>query len=298
MKYKIMSRGGVLKKLLFCLVLCCLFPKVSAATTDSVYLRNSIGAKPVSMGDAFAGFGADANSVFYNPASLARMTGYSLFLSHIEFIQGARYEVASGAAVLGNNSAMALTCYYISNGSQEKRDINGILEGEFTPIQIVPMLSFAGAVTEQISLGANVKLPYEVIDDFSSLKVLFDIAGFIKLDDNFSAGINLQNIGTYNNLPVNLKAGIGFRSGPLRSGFDVNIPDKADVIYNAGAEYMVIDNLFVRAGLKYQYNSTADFYTNFSFGFGYKIEIFTIDYGFRMFDTLGNTHFISILFNL
>ena len=127
---------------------------------------------------------------------------------------------------------------------------------------------------------------------------MFDFAGFVKLSKNYSAGINLQNLGMYENLPINLKAGICYKDSFIKTGLDINAPYKSSVIFNFGSEITILDNLFLRGGLKYKVNEPLDFLANATAGFGLKFDMFSVDYGFKMYDVLGNTHFISLIVNL
>jgi len=267
-------------------------------TTNFVYLRNSIGAKPVSMGEAFTGLSNDVYSIFYNPAGISSISNYSFLFSHIEFLQGIRYEIASGIIPVYKSTSIGISAIYINNGVQEKRDIYGGLTCEFIPYQIIPIVSFGKNITDEISLGANLKIPYEVIDDYSNFKVLFDFAGFFKVNSNYSVGINLQNVSVYENLPINLKLGVGYSDAMLKIGFDVNIPYKSSLIFNAGSELKVIENLFLRGGLRYKLYTNFNFVSNITLGFGFKYDVLYIDYGFKVYDELENTHFISLVVNL
>ncbi|MFH1825009.1 MAG: PorV/PorQ family protein [Candidatus Firestonebacteria bacterium] len=283
--------------LIFGTVLLVVTNSLCEETTNFAYLRNSIGAKPVSMGEASGGLADDVYSIFYNPAGISFVDNYSLLFSHIEFFQGIRYEITSGIIPVSKNTSIGISAIYINNGLQEKRDISGNPGGEFAPYQIIPIISFGKNLTSEISIGANVKIPYEVIDDYSNFKVLFDLAGFFKANSNYSFGINLQNVGVYENLPINLKLGAGYNDNLLKMGFDINIPYKSSMIFNLGGEIKVIENLFLRGGLKYKLYTNFDFISNVTLGFGFKFDIFSIDYGFKYYDELGNTHFVSLVVN-
>lgn len=288
-----------MKKTALCfLFLVCTCLIYAGDTTSLVFLKNPVGARPVGMGEAFAGLSNDINGIFYNPASISFISNYSLSFSHIEFVQGIRYELLSGLIPIDAGSSGAISIIYINNGVQERRDIFGTVNGEFTPYQIVPVLTFAKNITASFSLGANVKLPYETIDTYSSMKVVFDIAGFYKTDKNYSFGLNLQNIGVYDNLPVNLKLGAAYQNNIIQAGFDVNIPYRSNVSFNLGAEVKILENCFLRGGLRYKTGDIFNFINNVTLGLGVKFDIITFDYGFKIYDELGNTHFVSLIVNI
>lgn len=287
-----------MRKFAILLVLVCSAALKAEDTVSLAYLKNPVGARPVGMGETFTGLSNDINCVFYNPAALSSMSKYSFSFSHIEFLQGIRYELLSGLIPVGAGSSGAISVIYINNGLQEKRDAYGVVEGDFTPYQVVPIFSFAGNIAGGLSLGGNVKLPYESIDTYNSIKVVFDFAGFYRADKNYSFGVNLQNIGAYNDLPVNLKLGAAYQDNFLQAGLDVNIPYRSNISLSSGAEIMVVNNCFIRGGLRHKMGEKFDLVSNITLGFGFIYDIFSLDYGFKMYDELGNTHFISLIVKL
>src|SRR5258706_130603 len=61
-----------------------LSPGLDAAASGSSFLLAEPSARPESAGGAFAAVGGDLNSLIYNPAGLAFLTGSQAALSHLE----------------------------------------------------------------------------------------------------------------------------------------------------------------------------------------------------------------------
>ncbi|OGF45363.1 MAG: hypothetical protein A2452_04210 [Candidatus Firestonebacteria bacterium RIFOXYC2_FULL_39_67] len=282
-----MKKTGVIFFFLFLAVGIC------PGTTNFAYLNNPVGARAVGLAESYSALPGDVFSLHYNPASIASISQTAVGLTHVEFIQGARYEYA--AIVLPLSKAVAgFSIIYINNGAQERRDINGIVTGEFTPYQIVPQVSIAAEVFAGMSLGLSLKMPYEVIDDYSNYKPLFDLGANIKVIERLFAGLNVQNLGTLENLPTNLKAGLAYMGENINFCIDYNAPSQAASSVSAGFEARELEMVTLRAGYKYKLGVNTDAENGVSVGFGVKLAIINIDYGYKIYGELGGTHFVSL----
>ncbi len=265
----------------------------NAGSAEMPFLQTQSSARTEAMGGAIAGMAGNSNSVFGNPAALSSLKGSELSFSHFEYYGGIRHETVSAVSELANGTALGLSLVYINNGEQDRRDIFGVRSGNFTPFQLVPTLSFSTAINKDISFGANVKVPYENIDDYSSAKVVFDLAAFLNVGEGFSAGINFQNLGLYENPPANLKAGMGYFSASLSAGLDLNCRPGGPSALGLGLEGTVLEGFPLRAGIKYDTGEAFNLLNSLSFGFGVKITQLSLDYAFKLREDLGNTHYVT-----
>ncbi|OGF46582.1 MAG: hypothetical protein A2231_01245 [Candidatus Firestonebacteria bacterium RIFOXYA2_FULL_40_8] len=265
--------------------------------TSFSYLNNPAGARAVGMAESFAALPGDVFSLNYNPASTAYLKQTAMGFTHAEFIQGTRYEYAAIAFPV-SKAVAGFSAIYINNGAQERRDINGVVSGEFTPYQLVPQASIAAEVLQGFSLGLNLKVPYEVIDDYSNYKPLFDIGANLKIDERIYAGVNAQNLGTGADLPVNLKAGLAYMTEKLNFCIDYNAPTLAVSTVSMGFEVKALGMLVFRAGYKYKLGTVVDAESGVSGGFGARLDTLNIDYGYKSYGELGGTHFVSLTFAL
>ena len=282
-----MKKTGVIFFFLFLAVGSCL------GTTNFVYLNNPAGARAVGLAESFSALPGDVFSVYYNPASIANLRQATVGLTHVEFIQGTRYEYAAIALPL-NKAAAGFSVIYINNGSEERRDINGVVNGEFTPYQVVPQATIAAEVLDGLAFGLSLKIPYEVIDDYSNYKSLFDIGVNYKIVERLYAGINAQNLGTSENLPVNLRAGVAYMEDKINLCVDYNAPVQAASTVAMGLEAKIMEMFSLRAGYRYKLGASLDSESGISAGFGAKFDIINIDYGYKTYGELGGTHFVSL----
>jgi hypothetical protein len=284
-----------MKRLLIVLILLFLSQGGFAVeTTLNTFLRNTFGARPAALGGAFAAVDNDLNGVFYNPASLAGIGGVKINLSHIEFIMQTRYETVGAGFKIDGNTAAGISVSYINNGSQENRDAFGVVSGNFVPYQILVILSAAKKMNDGLSAGINIKLPYEVIDDYQDLKVLFDAGILLKSSESIDLGLSLQNFGTYNNLPLNIKTGLSYNLPGLKVLFDVNLPYKSGISLLGGVEIPLNNTVCIRMGTMYQFQEIFNIMSNITAGAGFNFNGFSLDYSIKSYNELGLTHFLAV----
>jgi hypothetical protein len=65
---------------------------LGSGSTRVNFLKISPGARPASLGESYAGLGDDVYSVWYNPASLVLMKEQQQSFSHIEWLEGIKYD--------------------------------------------------------------------------------------------------------------------------------------------------------------------------------------------------------------
>ena len=186
----------------------------------------------------------------------------------------------------------------MNNGAQERRDLNGVVTGEFTPYQFVPQLSLAAEVIKGFSLGLSLKVPYEVIDDYANLKPLFDLGANLKVIERLYAGVNAQNLGASENLPGNLRAGLAYIGREINLCLDYSAPAQAVSTLSLGLEVKALEMFTFRAGYRNKLGVSAGFENGISAGFGAKIEMINIDYGYKTYGELGATHYLSLALGL
>lgn len=269
----------------------------SCLGTSFTYLNNPAGARAVGMAESNTALPGDVFSLQYNPASIANLSQTTIGFTHVEFIQQTRYEYSAVVFPLGK-AAAGFSLIYINNGAQERRDQNGVVDGSFTPYQLVPQASIAAEVLSGFSLGLSLKIPYEVIDDYSNYKPLFDLGANIKVIDKIYAGVNAKNLGTGTDLPLSLKAGAAYIGKEVNFCLDYNAPALSVSTVSVGFEARVMENYTFRAGYKYKLDQVPDLESGVSGGFGVKFDPLNIDYGYKSYGELGGTHFVSLTFTL
>jgi hypothetical protein len=283
----------------------------NAGKTSATFLKIGLGARPVAMGESFAGISDDINAVYWNPSGLIQLDKNEITATHTEWFSDIRYEFAGMSIRFDKDNVGAVSIGGLYMSDLERRtylekpeDEPTLPEGTFGSKDIFAMLSYAHRIGKDISVGGNLKFIYEGIDIYSGFSFALDLSCLYKLNDRLTFGGIFQNIGphlklreVYYWLPINLKLGIGFKIPEynLILGFDINQPIDNYIKLSVGAEYNLNNLIFVRAGYRYKWfgNDLGDL-SGLTLGLGIKLEPYRIDYAFVPFGDLGVTHRISL----
>ncbi|MEW6620423.1 MAG: PorV/PorQ family protein [bacterium] len=268
--------------------------------TCANFLKLDVGARQGALAGAFAGVGDDVNTINYNPAGLVYAGTISLTAMHNQWFQSIKYEYLGYAQQMWWGGVLGGSLAYLHMG-----DIKGSLVGnkpaeDWTARDSCLTISYAHPWNDRLSVGANLKIIYEKIEQEDASTIAFDFGTFYKtVIDNLSFGLCLQNVGSglkfiqeKSDLPINIKAGMSVKllDERLLIALDANKPVDNEMNLRLGVEYQLIDALALRAG----YRTDPDIGSGFSGGVGLKVMNYAIDYGFAPYGNLGDTHRISL----
>ena len=269
-----------------------------AGTTELAFMRYFPGARYAAMGGALTGLPAEPDTAFFSPAGFSLLKGTKLSFSHAEYFAGSRYETVSAVKQFGDSTAAGISVLYLWTGTQDRRDSFGVPSGIFSPFQVVPVLSIARGLTREIALGLNMKFPYENLDGSAVFGVLYDVSGFLQISEAISFGACLVNAGAYGDLPELLKAGLGFSSGIFKADLDAEIQNAGSPVYSAGVAVKPEEFLVLMSGCRYDTAVPCELLNRLSFGLEINVAPFTLVYGLKVNDVLGNTHYVSLIVQL
>ncbi|HOJ18484.1 MAG TPA: PorV/PorQ family protein [Ignavibacteriaceae bacterium] len=333
----------MLKRILF-LALISISLTANAQTVIGKYagefLAIGIGGRPLGMGGAFTAAANDISSAYYNPAGLALINYPQIALMHDErFGNLVNYNYGAVALPYGPDlsfgiSAMRLAVDGIYDTRNALIDYNG--DGtldhpkdridyskitEFSNQDWAFYLTGAKRISENLMLGANVKIISRSIAEFSAWGVGFDVGALYTPMENLMLGVNVQDVtttlvawstGRNELISPTLKIGgaygydviWGFRVMPALD-FDIRFENRqfasqfniGPVSFDphAGLEIAYKSLFAIRAG----YNDVKQF----TVGAGVKLPKLNIDYSFARFnmsedDRLPDTHRISLILTL
>lgn len=297
-------------------------PKFSSISSlPGSFSRMGFGARGIGMGNAMSSV-VEGNLVsYYNPALIVHQennsfqTSYSFLsldrsLNFLNFTK--RFEFYSKKDSLIESPkprATAGISVGIINAGVSKidgRDNQGIKTGNLSTSENQFFIGLANRFSDKFSIGIAVKFYYyKLYEEITSSSVGFDIGALYKLNENWivSAMISdinskykwdtapvyeLQGSTTEDKFPILKKAGVSYRNKNL--GFIASVEfenSNAETnILRFGAEYNVIENLFLRGGID-QFNiSNKDFAPKPALGFSYFKEFgsmtFGVDYAFMI----------------
>ena len=299
-----------------------IFSKERAGTTGATFLKIEAGARPVAMGGAFVAVADDANTTYWNPAGLAQLEEGEITAMHNEWLEDIRYEFLGYAQPIKSERGakgfgVSVMCLYMSG--MESRTTETIEpEGTFGAYDIAVAGAYACEVGKGVSIGANLKLIHQRIEDETAWTGAIDLGLLYRLPGprgGLRLGFAVQNIGPgikfieeSDPLPLNIKGGIA-KTFELRSikskvtlAFDVNAP--VDNVPNGhfGAEfvYQKIKDIELAGRIGYKTNTISDLnaLSGLSAGVGFVWKRTGVDYVWVPYGDLGNTHRISLTIKL
>lgn len=253
----------------------------------SIVFQGGHGAKALGMGGAFCALANDGMAALWNPAGLALMgpnmwlggaTSQLFGMVGLQYIAGG-YKFGDYAVGLAWGNATAGTQY----GANLYLGTVGMKIGDFG------------------TLGANLKYYSETIAGTAASGFGFDIGFLMPLTPEIAIGIVAKDIGTTiadQTVTSEYGAGMGLKllDGALVIAADVSLDGAFNPLnLGAGIEFVLIENLAVRAGITVPEFAFSDTY--FSVGAGFAIAGLTIDAAYVLKDNPGETLVLSATFS-
>ncbi len=270
--------------------------------TQSVFSIGA-GSRALGLGRSFVSIADDASSVYWNPATLRNVQQAQLMFMYMPVFgdfTGADYVYFGAVYPTLNAGAFGAGFQRIGAKFDAYDEFSSSLgEQSYSESQILITYAFERRskwVLGTLATGASFKIVSQNVDPYSSTAPGVDV-GFRWIPDaapSFAIGVNLQDIsGAEQKLAVDtdvtyrtIMAGAGYtrrfdNGSALRLLFQVDMPEKADSRYHAGAEYEFSRYIALRAG----YDEG-----NISFGFGVNVSAFGVDYAYLSRDEAGQSH--------
>lgn len=276
------------------------------------FLKNGIGARPLSMGGAFTGLSDDESALYYNPAGAADTRTRAFAASYVNYFGDVNSGYLAFLYPLGENQTAGVALNYFNYGTFVGLDSAGNPTGNFTPGDLAFQASYARKFKAGFSLGATARVIYEKIQDFSSSALAADFGLLYHFPSGrASLGLMVQNAGfqiskfwggVKEDLPTAFKVGASARPVglPMAVALDVGLPLDNSLYISGGLEYLNLKPVFLRLGytsfgknFKAGLESGKDNLAGFSGGFGVIVQKFQIDYAFLPYSTLGSVHRFS-----
>ncbi|MFQ6618217.1 MAG: PorV/PorQ family protein, partial [Fidelibacterota bacterium] len=306
-------------------------------TFGAQFLKIQVGARGMSLGDAYTIIGDDASTIFWNPAGLTGVRNTSLFFSHTEWLAGIRYEAGAVARHFDGIGTFGISFSYLTSGEIEETTVD-LQEGtgrKFSTVDLMVGASFARMLTDKFGIGGNLKLVKEDLgvgleEDYSDavwgvdIGILYD-TGFRTIKIGMSIrnfGPEMQPAGTY----------IDYDQGKLIYEPGTTVPQKnkfrqyrMPLNFRFGVAVNPIDNDMgklnlsivgehppdnverVNMGAEYWFQNMLALRGGYSFGHdtkgisfgaGIKFSSVNVDYAYTDFGVLNFVHTASLLFNL
>lgn len=280
-------------------------------TTSFQFLKVMPDARSTAMGEAFTAVARNSEAIFWNPSALAKVTGFDVSLSYLDWFLDMNHQSISFAYALPGIGTIGLMGLMISIGDIQETRVDHLYRDDATgsynpgltgrlvsPASQVFGISFARDLTNKFAFGVTAKYAREDLVAYSASALIFDggftyRTGFRSLElastiRHFGPEIQFLDDGESYPLPQTLTIGIsGYLIAPENSFF-LNADNHKLLIaydmveardygqqYHMGAEYCLRDILYLRSGYKFNYDEEG-----IAFGFGFKIFNTRIDYSY------------------
>ncbi|MBX2975887.1 MAG: PorV/PorQ family protein [Ignavibacteriaceae bacterium] len=275
----------------------------SVGNTGLSFLKLGFGARNVALGETGSVMSNDVTSLFYNPARLNPESKSEVILMHNSWVQGIRSEVIGVKFnFLGLPWGFGLNSTSIDD--IEIRRKPGEPEGTFNSHFVFGTLATGYSISEELSLGASIKLIYENIWIDDANGIAFDLAANYQFNQSLSFSASLRNLGKMNKLrnestqlPSEFRIGSSFKEKLPINDFDFAIGIEAQKYFQVdeihlliGSEFVYNNILALRVGYQTLYDAK-----NISTGVGIIWNGLSFDYALTpMHYDLGMGHTFSI----
>jgi hypothetical protein len=281
----------------------CIFAGTGTDTLNFLKIKPS--ARGASIGDGFVAIADDANAPFYNPAGLTQVTDLEFSLMHMLYMADTSYEYASFAVPAGENLKLGAYVIYLNYGSIDRTTENssGIFQavtGTYVPSDLAVALSAGYKLSDDLSVGLNLKYALESVDTLSITGLMAD-AGILTDIEGVRVGAAIYNIGTVSmdKAPAGVRLGgstkfTGMTENDVTAAVGINYMLASSKISGSlGGEWNYEDFLILRGS--YTLMADAD---SLNLGLGLKQDLDGVTgevaYNFSLLGDLGCAHRISL----
>jgi hypothetical protein len=285
------------------------------------FLRTDIGARAAALNGSFVSMKDDPNALFYNPASMATITGPKLSAGYVNHLMDVNAGTLCYGQYLNGIGNIGAGILYMNYGSFNRTDEFLNVLGTFSASELALVAGLSTHYDDDILVGANVKYIYSSIAEFSSTALAVDLGVLYDIpSQNFTIGASVLNLGkqltTYDgvteSLPLDVT--IGFTKHPEHLPVYLNIDfhrlnERGNTFmdrfshYTVGAEFLMSKSLRVRVGYNNQQRKDLKIGTTaglagFSIGFGLVLSEYQIDYAYNTYGAFGGIQRFSLGINL
>jgi len=225
-------------------------------TTSAQFLKIGAGARALGMGGAYAAFGTDIYSVYWNPAGIALIKSSSeIAFTHANWIADMTYDFAAASLNLGGAGTVAVS-FTSFQVPEDKVRTFARPEGDGRTWDAGSMaigLSYAKNLTDRFSIGFNAKYIQERIWNSTASGFALDAGTYYRTPFNdLTIGAAILNFGT----PMSLDGrDIQFNSDPNDNIFTGpnNVPSEYNtdefsipMMFRVGLAMDVLDTRYTR----------------------------------------------------
>jgi hypothetical protein len=256
-----------------------------AGNTGLSFLKLGVGARSISMGEAFSSISDDATAVIYNPSRLNFGLSNNVTIMHNSSVQDLTTDFIGGKFVI-DKFAFGVGLLRTSVSDIEIRTLPGKPLDKFDATNLSLGISIGYKLTKYLSVGITSKFLYEKIYVDEASGIGFDF-GTSYTKDNLNFAFVVANIGSINELrnvttklPTLVRFGSSYSYSINNFSFLIGVDgfkvlDGGQFHIHSGGEIGYKDFVFARVGFQSNYENK-----NFTTGLGFKYKNINLDYAF------------------
>jgi hypothetical protein len=222
------------------------------------WLTNYQSARAMGLGGGFVSLADDALGMVWNPAGMTQLGRNELFLETSQYFEGTSLNTL-GLVLPGRKyptlglSILALR----SDEFQRTNDVNDHL-GTFNEGETAYVLSASHDFHSRVSVGANLRVVHQSIDEFSASGFGLDLGVLARAASNVRLGASISNVGgpdlelreTKETYPRQYRGGVAVDLLQGRALATMEVEKIGDLRTNVrgGAEFQLTEMITLRAG--------------------------------------------------
>ncbi len=247
-------------------------------TTGAEELLIPVGAKGIATGGAMLATLTGLESIYYNPAGLDLSNQTEAMFSYMNYIADINVSYFAASASLGELGSVGLSFKTFDFGDIPitTNDFPDGTGSTYSPSFLIVGLTYSKIITDRVSIGTNLKLISESIQDTKATGVAVDFGVQYRFNSQFYLGASLKNIGS--NL---VYSGPELQSSTTIQGTDAGT---SGGIYEVVAEEFQIPSYFeLSLGYNYNFNDQNNILLGSTFTANNSLEDkmnFGMEYGF------------------
>jgi hypothetical protein len=260
------------------------------------WLSRYASARAVGMGGTVAAVGDEPVSSLWNPAGIAWLSQNELQVGSVRLFEDTSINGLGFARPSSSMPSLGVNLLYLKSGEFERTDELNYTLGTFDEGDLVMALTVAQALSPRWSVGGNLKLARQSIEDYSGSGMGFDLGVMGEPVDNLKIGVSALNLGgptitlrdEDESYATELRAGLALAllGGRSLTAAEFVHRDGPGTEPRVGTEFWV-QSLALRVGY---------YIDNISAGFGYRFRNgLQFDYGMADHE-LGMTHRFGLTF--
>jgi hypothetical protein len=295
------------------------FSSSAIGTGGAEFLNLDVGPRGIAMGGAISAVTSDVFSLYWNPAGLNNIPRASAGAMHNEYLAGIRMQYAGYAQRITDLAVLGAAVRYLDAGEIDNTDVNGTVMGRFRPRNYVYEIGWAEQITDLADAERDVAIGVTARWIQSDLVAHANgIAGDVGMQASYPEAARpyffslvAQNLGrgqkfdkVRDRLPFRGRVGAAIYPAPFALlSLEAVLPVSNTPYGAVGAELSMDAPSDVKGFLRAGYNTLDQFggldgLRGVSFGIGMKIIDLSIDYAFVPYGILGQTHRVSVGWNL